>query len=445
LSDLLIKQGIYISIPVLYSKMGDRCKTIGMKSLFESNLGGARVALRALLLGGLIVLQTGSAESAFTPSCIMVSNPAVTMADVEFDQLYFRAVWQGPQSARGYPLYVANVDPETGDLTNPDTGFPLTQGDGSGTLVDTYLLPQREIRNGPEWAEAAPLAWGSQILYSKLLSPTTGFGIGRAKFDGTKWVTESGGILPGTENRDLPIGSESPSDMKPLMAYLRQLDSGASVAEVREINDASTEVAIPAISFTGARFMPDKRILTGLGSVDGARQLFQFDFHGKRLRQLTNQTSSDPALDKCRPWTAPEVGYDILIVCRVGTALVRIYRKPASETQSLWETYYEFSSPSPNDKPVLDEPRPFVFRGRSYIVVIAQTDTAEQFSDVWIVRMPPANKPPKRITEVFPGSLKRDTEPFVLRDHPIVYYTQYEYNPTLSSIWRCETGLSRDG
>jgi hypothetical protein len=403
--------------------------------------GRARLGIRALLVSGLVALQTGSAESAFTPSCVMVSNPTVTMADVEFDQLHFRATWQAPSLVGNYRLYVANVDSNTGVLTNPQTGLPLAQGNGAGTLVDSNLVPQGTSGNGPEWAEAAPIAGDSQILYSKLLSPT-GFGIGRAKFDGTKWVIEDGGILPGTTNRFLPIGGQSPSDPNPLMVYLAKTRSGTNTVALREIDDASTEAQITVPNFTGGRFIPGKRILIGLGTSNATQQLFQYSFDNKELVQLTAQKHTDPLLARCRPWNAPEVGDDTLIACRLGTTSVRIYKRPASGT--LWETYYEFTSPNPTDRPILDMPRPFVFNGQSYIVVLAQADTtqiARQFSDVWLITIPPATAGARRLTDTMPVSLKRDTEPFVLSDRPVVYYSQYQVDPDFSSIWRCETGL----
>jgi hypothetical protein len=79
----------------------------------------------------------------FVPDDLVVSDPAVSLPDPEFDTVGNQVAWQDRD---GLELWVADVDPVNGTLSPPD---------GRGTLIATNVVPISRVRNGPEWVQTA--------------------------------------------------------------------------------------------------------------------------------------------------------------------------------------------------------------------------------------------------------------------------------------------------
>ena len=109
------------------------------------------------------------AEGEFVPDDQIISDPSVSLVDLEVDQLNHRIAWQSLRNE----LWVADLDMDTGAITPTN---------GKGTLIDTNVAPLTSTLNGPEWAFGAN---GSMIVYTD--QSVFGYNIAAAR---QKWTGE---------------------------------------------------------------------------------------------------------------------------------------------------------------------------------------------------------------------------------------------------------------
>lgn len=405
-----------------------------------------------LVLAGWCLPQAGACQeperwprtlaetTEFTPDDQVVSNPNVPMVDPEFDQVGYWLAWQiGPNPQADGVLRVAKVDPDTGDLLDPDTLVPLNAG-GTSLEVDTGLVSREVTKNGPEWAFGID---GSQILYTKAnanLEPS----LARATFDGVDWVPE---LLASGQNRLSPEGSKNPDDTFPLVAYIGFVPGPDGLERrlgVRLIDIAATERITPATA-GGGNFVPgDSAFITLAASQSGLQQVFMFDYDVELFEQITQDSGGK--LQAPDIWRAPEFADELMFAVIVGfsgTRTARIYREnPDMNGDPTWTLHAVIRSPN-QAKPFVGSARSFVHAGKSYIALKAMVAAGSNAdAEIWIVDIErePVLRFARQISSGAPGSFNHDPEPFMTTLGPIVYYS--EVTPEgISVLHRAATGL----
>jgi len=353
----------------------------------------------------------------------VISNPAVSLADPEIDEVDNRVAWQlGPNFLVNGLLLVADVDADNGDFLDPLTGVPISEG-GAGLVIDSDLVERDITGNGPEWALGLD---GGQILYSKYnenMEPS----LARARFDGQDWVTE---LLSSGQNRFTPEGSKDVDDDAPRAAYFGLVAGGADVRLAVRILDLWFTERLAPMRTRGGNFLPDESAFLTTGDQgEGPQQVFLFDYDVDKLDQITFDFGSKEQSPE--PWYAPELGGGLvmLVVARLqNEAVARVYRRPDPADNLTWQRMVDIRSPNP-DKPFVGAARPFVWEGRSYIVFLAEptADMTGPGGEVWIAGLTrnPFTRFYRKVSEDDDGNQVRfDPETFITTNGPIIYYSQ---------------------
>lgn len=379
---------------------------------------------RALASLALSLSVTGAVFAQdWIPVDEIISNPAVSLADPELDEVDNRVAWQlGPNFLVEGLLLVADVDPDNGDFLDPLTGIPISEG-GAGLVIDASLVDRSLTGNGPEWALGLD---GGQILYSKY-NENQEPSLARAQFDGQDWVTE---LLPTGQNRFTPEGSKDVDDESPRAAYYGFIGGGAEVRlAIRIIDLAFTERVAPVRTRSG-NFVPDESaFVTTADAPPGPQQIYLFDYDVDLLDQITFDNGSKQQSPEV--WYAPEFGNDLAMVVvaqfPVG-GVARIYRRTNPEDNLTWVRMVDIRSPNP-DKPFVGAARPFVWEGKSYIVFLAEPmpGATGPGGEVWIAALSrnPMTRFYRKVSEDDDGNQVRfDPESFITTNGPIIYYSQ---------------------
>lgn len=368
------------------------------------------------LLDGVDVdpLVLGPFDS-FIPDAPLVSDPAVSMPDPEFDALAGLVVWQ---DMAGDELWLASVDPTTGAFIPPDA---------RGTLIDTDITTVARGRNGPEFAQSAV---GPQIVYATHDGSGTPV-LARAVLDLGQWEVE---ILPGTGGVKSVLGSWDVGDLDPRVIYVTETPWG-DVTRWRELDDPATDAAWPR--FDDARWIQGERAIIGVPPGEGViGQAHRYDVDTQVLTQLT----FDP-VDKGSVYQfhAPEFGEQIMIVTHAtepdGPDSIVVYRLLGGE----WTPIHHI--PTPLAYPYVVSPEYFIWEGRSYVSYIAtrgKTNVSNGAAQVWIAALDPA-QPLFRAVSPADDQVRKDPEPYTGGDRPWVYYARLEGGER--RIHRAELGL----
>ncbi len=398
----------------------------------------ARHFTAVALLGATLSLTAGADD--FVQIDEIVSSPGVPLSDPEFDEVDKRVAWQlGPNAQIDGTLLVADVDPDTGDILDPQTGVPLRDG-GRGLVLDTQLVERTVTGNGPEWALGAD---GGQIVYTRL-NEAGEASLGIATFDGQSWQA---GLLPFGSNRFTPKGSRLPGDPTPRVGYYGFVN-GPAGAEVRlgarVIDQPRTEVTTP-VRTGGGNFIPGEAVfVTTATSPAGYPQVYVFDTDTGAFDQVTFDAGAK--LQSPELWTAPDFGDRMLFTVntRLGASgEARVYSRPDAADSLTWTLEAVIASPVPG-KPFVKSPRPFVFEGKSYITFIVQPGPGRSTAgEIWIsdLEPDPGLRFMRKVSEGAPNDtdVRFDPETFLTTNGPIIYYTHVIGGVPV--LRRAQTGL----
>jgi hypothetical protein len=381
-----------------------------------------------------------SAADEWVPIDEIVSNPAIPLLDPEFDTVGNRVVWQiGPTLNFDGKLVVGDVDPDTGDILDPRTGVPLSQG-GKGMVIDSNLVAIAKTGNGPEWALSVD---GGQIVYTKYDAEQR-VSVAYATFDGSTWVPQ---IMVNAQNRFTPKGSRFANDVSAAAAYFAFVSTPDGLdlrLAVRSLDLPSTE-KVGAQLLRGGNFLPGGSafISTSRAAAGKLYQVYVWDYDVRELRQITFDSGSkfqSPEL-----WFAPDLGGDMVFATNVvheTFGVARIYRRLDPLDNFNWALEVEIESPDPT-KPFIGSPRPFVFEGKSYIVFM--TEAAPGFTgeaDIWIADLnpDPLTRFYRKVSNDEPR-VRFDPETFVTNNGPIIYYSRSQPGSQILNLRRAQTGL----
>lgn len=352
----------------------------------------------------------------------VISDPAVSLIDPEVDQVGNRIAWQNLLGE----LWVADLDPVTGDL------MPTN---GKGELVDIDLAPLQLTLNGPEWAYGLN---DTRIVYTKSLA--TGFNLSSAQLDQfSVWQTQS---LAGSFLSLTPLGTPSSNTQAPRASYFSyDTGSGNLYLGWRDIDDPSTEGLLLDGSVTSGRWVEDQPLIVTTINIDSFKQVVTYDTANDVLTQLTFEPSH-----KFLPymWMAPEFG-EILMMTMLDTEAVGIYRQDVSG----WNLIHTINLPT--SKPFVHSPEPFVYGGKSYILLVAadQLGSGGSFfgtpigpTEIWIAGIDAAQPFFRRIDDPLYEANRLDPEIYVIADDAVALYTEKDESTGRYLLKRAKTGLA---
>ena len=373
------------------------------------------------LIGGTSWQMPVAAQS--EPIEVRVSEVGVEMRDPEFDQRRGQFVWFNPVGlpTEGGDIWIGKVDPVTGDFIPPS---------GKGVLVDigATLL----VGNGPEWVYTIS---GPQIVYTKLDSEQNP-AIARARSNdgGLTWEVR---FFRNSTSRHGPIGSLDPGDPSPRISYIGVNSDNRLVSMWRNLNDPSTEEIVPGSSTPGGRWVPGRRALVLTEPMPaGGRQAFMYDVDTKVLEQLTYDGGFKSAIHM---WRAPEFNNAYVFLTLINETHIGIYGK----INGLWTRINTIKPPSIGN--FLWSPEPFVYNGKSYIVMVTSTSSDQQSfeipTDLWMAGIE-RDAPFYRQLSDSTVKVRKDPEVLITQNGAFIYFAMLNPdNPEEAGIFRVDSGL----
>lgn len=358
----------------------------------------------------------------WTPQEGLASDPGSSLPDPEFEPVSQRITWQ---SMNGSELWVADIDPVTGDFV------PLN---GRGAYVDVAVGPIAIGKNGPEWMVDGA---GAQVVYIR--DEAGDWVLWRAREVGGVWVPER---MPGAPTvGTTPYGSRDPDGVRGRVTFNRFGPTGLPMAGWREVDDPATVTVLPPElgSYDSRWVNTPERLLVGSSNVlgDGWRQAWLHEIDTGRTTPIT--------FDAAHKYD-PFVTYDDAL----GTRVMAAARGPEVDRYTEVAVWVERGGswrevrvlPTTSRHPYVVSPEIFTWNGRAYVSWLASTgglNTDNGLSSVWFASLDPDEGILRRLDngEVM---VRKDPEPYTGGLTPRVYYT--EVLPAgRRIIHRCELGL----
>lgn len=354
----------------------------------------------------------------FVPDDQVVSDPTSNFNAPEFDARTERVIWQD----QGNRLWIAHVDPVTGDVTPPD---------GKGQMLDSGLSPAATIGNTPRYTYGAGQ---SAIVYNKDIDGIRTLAKAEEVAPDT-WVTS---LLENGGDRWKANGTPDGTTDPPRIVYNRLTPEGDTATAWRILDDPASEQT--TLGIQGGRFLGSEPSVV-LMARDDSRfvQIYNIPFSTGVPEPVTSGPSNkyNPF-----PFWAPEF-QDYILAAMVNWEEVALYRR----IDGTWTNFYQFAIPS--GKPLLSSPEGFVVNGKSYIAIVSADELgAGDFvgqpvgpTEIWVASID-ANEPFfRRIDDPMYAAQRSEPEPVTLRNRVVVYYTERPDDGSPKLLKRAGTGL----
>jgi hypothetical protein len=359
---------------------------------------------------------TPSVADPFVQTDAVVTPVGASLPDPEFDNDTQRVTWQDWD---GTGVWVAGVNPTTGDLIPPD---------GRGARIASGVASMGWGRNGPEWVQGPT---GAELLYTRFVGGQAT--VVHATETVAGWISVD---VPGTAGAQSPIGSLDIGDAAPRVRYVVD-DGGRYESWWTDLSNPSLGGELPR-TLRFARWVPSSRLLTGVSREGDIDQVFTIDVDTLAVEQITTSPFDKGSVFF---FEAPELGGEVLMytthaVVPDNPDRIIVYRRIGG----VWTPVKEIGTPP--GFPFVVSPEPFVWDGKSYVSFLA---TRGQFNfdngegQVWLAALAPGDDLLRRVS--LPDAVvRKDPEPYTGGDRPWVYYSRI-----LASgdrvIRRCELGL----
>jgi len=258
-------------------------------------------------------------------------------------------------------LVVGAVDPQSGLFANAD---------GIDRRIDTQITPLDQARNGPEYGIDAG---GVDIFYNR----TNGVGdieIWRASEDGAGGYTLAPvGPQDGVDRiNQLPSRNAQAASTRLAYARIDNLDAApdpiGSIAWLDEAGGAETDLTAIRPGFAGFRWLdggdllattladgPDEGEIEIIDVSDGSRTVVTDDFAARGEK-------FDPY-----PWLAPEFGDALAVIAALDDSDIGVYTD--TDSDGLLELTARMAPPPESGLTFIQSPEPFIYDGKSYIVL----------------------------------------------------------------------------
>jgi hypothetical protein len=344
-------------------------------------------------------------------------------------------------------LWLGYVDPETGDFDPPD---------GRAVWLDDNAAFATDFGNGPEWMFSTG---SSEIVYTKYQPGTQ-----QSTFTAAVAVATPSAAAEWTAGL-LPVGlrSQSPSatldldDPNPRINYQDHRKENVYWLDATDPRQSGSPNLMPIEEQTGGgsrRWVPGTRdvVFSGGAAPDEAgkvyQQVFQYDTDSGELEQLTFDATTKWGAFM---WRAPEYDDEYVFFTVADRVQIRVYRElPDDDGVPTWTVVDEVDSPAM--LPYIWSPEPFVYNGKSYILMqVSSNPKANDFNTPTQIAMTgiEAELPSfKMLTN--DSSVRRvrmDPEFFVTKSGAFIYYNRYIL-PTAArpevvndGVWRVDTRL----
>ncbi|MCB0689530.1 MAG: hypothetical protein KDC53_23485, partial [Saprospiraceae bacterium] len=288
--------------------------------------------------------------------------------------------------------------------------------------------------NGPEWAYSQR---GSEVYFTAYTSNLQGTQIGRISnnSDG-KWQLS---FLPGSKKLARPEPSKTKTDPVPKIYYTTQTKRLPNFAfgsfGWREDHESYIDNLMNEDARTG-RWLPDGQHLFYHKLVaQNPRRIAQLYLLNVNTSEETRITDDNLRYISIAAWNAPELDGTTALLSTVNTAdedeiYVKVWRQ---DTNGNWIDWTEIHSFIP-ELPDLDSPEPFVYKGRSYLLITSRTALSQNLSTesvIWVATIDPSLPSDQKIEqqiisqEYMPNAISVKADPEVLvtpNDGVWIYY-----------------------
>ena len=383
--------------------------------------------LIGMVLFGIIVASIKSTYAAqkFVVEDQLVSNPSISLVDPEFNRRDMRVVWS---DAFGN-LWHAHLNPVTGEL------MPRS---GHGEMIDTGLTANNEILNGAEWVFSNNKAY---VLYNKRRPEDNRLELYTAHLDpDSGWVIT---LLPGGLDMYRAIGTAEQNTGAARLIALRDGLDGNTYRHYRYLFYPGTDVRIDEPTLRGARFVENRSGILATAVVDNVQQVV----YQKMYVDSPPVVLSSDAGNKSLPfmWWAPEF-QEYVFFANIDTQSLGIYRF----IDNVWTLYYRIQLPT--HLPFTQFPRLLVYKGHSYIALVA-AETLDNGPngdwiglpsgecEIWLVGINPDQPFMRRVSDNSVVSVRTDPEVVILKSGPVVYYSEWAAYSRSFVLRRAATGL----
>ncbi len=396
-----------------------------------------QVLAAGLASGALAPHFSAHASGSFVINDRVVSDPTSTLPDPDFDNLNYRLAW-GDVANTGN-LWVAGIDPVTGNL------LPTT---GQGQLAG---IEELRAYNGPTWGfQQGAIGVNSSIFFTKNYPASQGgYGISTSMLVGSTWVESP---ILNTNGFAGPYASRDLNDPTSIRLFYK--GSGDRAYWRYEDNPINTRLPVGT---DRARWVPGQHaLIMNIKTTARIQQIYHYDVDTALLTQLTFDSGTK---NYAYMFQAPEFDNAYIFFCTVANPngsddAINLYKFDTNTAQ--WVKFNQFVIPT--NYPYILSPEPFVYKGKSYISLVAspvsQVQNRRYPSVVWIAGIDP-NAPSFRQvskgkdTSQRQGINRNNPKAFFLADgKPYIYYQ--EVTSTTNSygvvggtrvVHLCTTGL----
>lgn len=316
-------------------------------------------------------------------------------------------------------LWVANVDPTTG---------AFLPSNGRGVLVDPDGAYAADFGNGPEWMFGSA---GSQLVYTRYLTGQPH--IPANSVIGLASPTAAGGwtaaIVPNTAQRYSPFGSLDISDPRPRMLYQNKQDAKAYWRFSDSVSDNLLPSDRPVCT---RRFVPGTNavVYTAPCFLRANWQLGQVYWYDDDTGKETQITFDATAKMYAFVWRAPEFGNDLVLLTLANRTTLQVYHQVTDGAGNKSWVLVNTIAPPPG-LPYIWSPEPFVYNGKSWVIMQATSTSAlDDYTvptQLAITGIDPAVPSMRLLTnDNATQRLRMDPEYFVTTQGPFIYYNRYQ-------------------
>lgn len=373
------------------------------------------------------VLPLADSAKKFKPSCIEAAA-GIDLNDPEFNKDDLLVTWQDNPTLnkdltvkKHGALNIAPIDRKSGK-------FVMSKRQ---KLKDAKPVRINLTNNGPEWGFSQR---GGEVFYTAYSADDSSTRLGKIKKDvNGKWQVV---FLDDSEQKTRPEPSKNRLDNEPKIYYSSIIGKFGSKIDKGPFG-WRTDTAAPSDEWLSddagtGRWMPDSSKLFHHVNIDE---------HSDLISVYDTATGIDTPIQPepawyigLAAWSAPELGGKPALLANFENEEEQridllVWRQDANGNWVIWTKIQSIDPEFPD----IDSPEPFVYKGRSYVLLTSRTQISGNLdtkSFVWIQSIDPSLPIAEQVTrvvsqELIPGkvSAKADPEVVTLPDAGVrVYY-----------------------